>query len=444
MTELYAISPIDGRYKNSIKELQDYFSEFALIKYRIFIEIEYFIHLAQSLPELQTLTPQNLLTLQSIYQTFSDKDAKKVKQIEKRTNHDVKSVEYFLRDKFTELGFHNYKEYIHFGLTSQDINSSANMLQIKNCIQHVYLKNLQFLLDALMSLANLWNIVILGKTHGQPASPTILGKEILVFCERLNKEVNILNNINYSTKFGGAVGNFNAHIISCPEVDWLTFADKFTSNIGLIRNKYTTQIDHYDNYAQIFDSLRRINTVLIDFDRDMWTYISNNYFNLKIVQNEVGSSAMPHKVNPIQFELSEGNLMLANNLLNFMSNKLPISRMQRDLTDSTVLRNVGTAFGHTLIGIKAILKGLNRVEPNLEVIERDLSHNWMVISEGIQTILRRSGYLDAYEALKQYTRTGEVMNKDRMDYFINNLEIDDILKERLLSITPFNYFGIVK
>lgn len=443
--ELYSINPIDGRYKTSVKELSDYFSEYAYIKYRIYLEIEYFINLTSVIPELQQQFPLQIITsLQNIYQNFCERDAKKIKQIENRTNHDVKSIEYFLRDKFDELGLQKYREYIHFGLTSQDINNPMTMLQIKHCIENVYFKNIQLLQTLLQELAKSYiNIPMLAKTHGQPASPTILGKEIFVYCERINNEINNLKNIKYTTKFGGAIGNFNAHHVSTPEVNWLEFADKFISQLGLIRNKYTTQIDHYDNYAIIFDNLRRINNILIDFDRDMWLYISQNYFKQKVLQNEVGSSTMPHKINPINFELSEGNLLLANNLLNFLSNKLPISRLQRDLTDSTTLRNIGVAFGYTLIGIKSIIKGLNRLEVNLLQIEKDLADNWIVISEGIQTILRRSGYQNAYDALKKYTRTGEIRNKENMDLFINSLQIDNTLKAKLLSITPFNYYGIL-
>lgn len=441
-TEIFAVSPIDGRYRKSVKELAEYFSEYALIKYRIYIEIEYFIYLTQHLPELQNIGDTNILLIRDIYNNYELKDAKAVKNIEKKTNHDVKAVEYHLRNKFDDIGLGQYKEYIHFGLTSQDINSSANMLQIMLFIMDIYTPNLINLCNLLTELSSAWfNIPMLSRTHGQPATPTLLGKEILVYCERLNNEIELLNKIEYSTKFGGAVGNMNAHYAACPEVDWITFANTFTNSLNLHRNKYTTQIDHYDNYARIFDNIRRINVILIDLSRDIWMYISQNYFSQKIHQNEVGSSAMPHKVNPINFENAEGNLMLANSLFDFMSNKLPISRLQRDLTDSTVLRNVGVAFAHTLISIKSLIKGFNRIDVNIDMIQDDLGNNWMVIAEAIQTILRRSGYVNAYDALKNYTRAESDMTKEKMDYFINNLQIDDNLKIKLLSITPYNYYG---
>jgi len=441
-TEIFAVSPIDGRYRKSVKELANYFSEYALIKYRIYIEIEYFIYLTQYLPELQNIGDTNILLIRDIYNNYELKDAKAVKNIEKKTNHDVKAVEYHLRNKFDDIGLGQYKEYIHFGLTSQDINSSANMLQIMLFIVDIYTPNLMNLCNLLTELSSAWfNIPMLSRTHGQPATPTLLGKEILVYCERLNNEIELLNKIEYSTKFGGAVGNMNAHYVACPEVDWITFANTFTNSLNLQRNKYTTQIDHYDNYARIFDNIRRINVILIDLSRDIWMYISQNYFSQKIHQNEVGSSAMPHKVNPINFENAEGNLMMANSLFDFMSNKLPISRLQRDLTDSTVLRNVGVAFAHTLISIKSLIKGFNRIDVNIDMIQDDLGNNWMVIAEAIQTILRRSGYVNAYDALKNYTRAETDMTKEKMDYFINNLQVDDILKTKLLSITPYNYYG---
>lgn len=443
-TEIFAVSPIDGRYRKSVKELADYFSEYALIKYRIYIEIEYFIYLTQYLPELQNIGEANIALIRDIYNNYGLKDAKAVKNIEKKTNHDVKSVEYHMRNKFDEIGLSQYKEYIHFGLTSQDINSSANMLQIMLFIREIYTPNLTNLCNLLSELSTTWfNIPMLSRTHGQPATPTLLGKEILVYCERLNNEIEILNKIDYSTKFGGAVGNMNAHYVACPEVDWITFANNFAMILGLSRNKYTTQIDHYDNYARIFDNLRRINVILIDLSRDVWMYISQNYFSQKIHQNEVGSSAMPHKVNPINFENAEGNLMLANTLFDFMSNKLPISRLQRDLTDSTVLRNVGVSFAHTLTSIKSLVKGFNRIDVNMDMIQNDLGNNWMVIAEAIQTILRRSGYVNAYDALRNYTRVETNMTKEKMDYFINNLQIDNVLKEKLLSITPYNYYGYI-
>jgi adenylosuccinate lyase len=439
MMELLAISPIDGRYKYQVKELSDYFSEYALIKYRLYIETEYFIALCQVLPELQGF---DINIMKNIHQNFNHKEAKSVKQIERRTNHDVKAVEYYIANKLTELNLSQYKNYIHFGLTSQDINNPANTLQIMDCIINVYQPILNTVLQNLTNISSqLSDVVMLAKTHGQPASPTVLGKELYVFCERIINEIQNLDNIKFSTKFGGAVGNFNAHHVVAPEVNWIQFADSFIESMGMYRHKYTTQIDHYDNYANLFDVVRRINTILIDLDQDIWLYISNNYFKQKIKQGEVGSSTMPHKVNPIDFENSEGNLLLANTLLNFFSNKLPISRLQRDLTDSTTLRNVGTAFAHTLIGFKSLLKGLNKLEVNREVINKDLEQNWVVVGEAIQTILRRVGYDGAYEALKEFTRNNGQITQEMMQQFITTLQIDENTRMRLMSITPFNYYG---
>lgn len=439
MMELLAISSIDGRYKYQIKDLSDYFSEYALIKYRLYIETEYFIALCQVLPELQGF---DINIMKNIHQNFNHKEAKSVKQIERRTNHDVKAVEYYIANKLTELNLSQYKNYIHFGLTSQDINNPANTLQIMDCIINVYQPLLNTVLQNLTNISSqLSDVVMLAKTHGQPASPTVLGKELYVFCERLINEIQNLDNIKFSTKFGGAVGNFNAHHVAAPEVNWSQFADDFIESMGMYRHKYTTQIDHYDNYANLFDVIRRINTILIDLDQDIWLYISNNYFKQKIKQGEVGSSTMPHKVNPIDFENSEGNLLLANTLLNFFSNKLPISRLQRDLTDSTTLRNVGTAFAHTLIGFKSLLKGLNKLEVNRDVINQDLAQNWVVVAEAIQTILRRVGYDGAYEALKEFTRNNGQITQEMMQQFITTLQIDENTRMRLMSITPFNYYG---
>lgn len=438
--DIFAISPIDGRYKNQVKELVEYFSEFSLIKYRLFIEIEYFISLTQTLPELNGF---NINIMRDIYNKFNEKEAKIIKGIEKRTNHDVKAIEYYIGNKLTFLNLSQYKNYVHYGLTSQDINNPATILQIMQFINNIYKPLLNSLVNDLTDLSrNLSNTVILARTHGQPASPTVFGKEIYVYCERLSNEMINLDNIRYSTKFGGAVGNFNAHYVSAPEIDWIKFSDKFIENLGLYRNKYTTQIDHYDNYAIIFDNIRRINNILIDLDKDIWMYISYNYFKQKINKEEVGSSTMPHKVNPIDFENSEGNLFLANNLFDFFSNKLPISRLQRDLTDSTTLRNVGTAFGHLLIGYKSLQKGLRKLEINQEIIVKDLEENWVVVSEAIQTILRRTGYNDAYESLKEFTRNNGTITHDLMNQFINSLVIDQQLKFRLMEITPYNYVGM--
>lgn len=441
MMELLAISPIDGRYKYQVKELSDYFSEYALIKYRLYIEIEYFIALCLVLPELQEF---DINIMKNIYQNFNHKEAKCIKQIERRTNHDVKAVEYYIANKLTEYNLQQYNNFIHFGLTSQDINNPANTLQIMDCIINTYQPLLNSVLQNLTSISSqLYDVVMLSRTHGQPASPTILGKELYVFCERLINEIENLDNIKFSTKFGGAVGNFNAHYIAAPEVDWVQFSDKFMENMGMYRHQYTTQIDHYDNYANLFDIIRRINTILIDLDQDIWLYISINYFKQKVKLGEVGSSTMPHKVNPIDFENSEGNLLLANALLNFFSNKLPISRLQRDLTDSTTLRNVGTAFAHTIIGFKSLLKGLNKLEVNRIVINQDLTQNWVVVSEAIQTVLRRVGYDGAYEALKNFTRNNETITEELMQQFIATLQIDENTRMRLMSITPFNYYGNV-
>lgn len=437
---LLAISPIDGRYKEQVKELVEYFSEYSLIKYRLYIELEYFIALTYILPELRGF---NVNIMRDIYYKFDEKEANSVKKIEKKTNHDVKAVEYYIYNKLVMLNLPQYKNYIHYGLTSQDINNPANTLQLMNFMTSVYKPLLQSLLNDLSNLSSdISNVVILSRTHGQPASPTVFGKEMYVFHERLTNEFTNLENIKYSTKFGGAVGNFNAHYVSSPEIDWIKFADKFISDLGMYRNKYTTQIDHYDNYANIFDNVRRINNILIDLNKDIWMYISYNYFKQKIKENDVGSSTMPHKVNPIDFENSEGNLLLANNLFNFFSNKLPISRLQRDLTDSTVLRNVGTAFAHTLIGYKSLLRGLKKLEINIDVINRDLNDNWVVVSEAIQTVLRRAGYEDAYEALKTFTRNNGQITRELMNQFINGLMIDQALKIRLMDITPYNYYGI--
>jgi adenylosuccinate lyase len=426
------ISPIDGRYHSQTNELSGIFSEYGLIKYRVFVEIKYFM----MLNKLLKFNIHDKLLL-NIYNDFDVNEAEKIKSIEQQTNHDVKAVEYYIKNK---LGG-DYREYVHFGLTSQDVNSVSYILQIKDFIKTIYQPCINILLSNVKSLADRYsNLATLTKTHGQPASPSILGKEFLVFYERLENQYQ-LNTITYSTKFGGAVGNLNAHYVAYPDVDWVSVMNDFIHGLGLKRNTYTTQIDHYDNYAKIFDMIRRCNVILIDLCQDMWLYISNNYFTLKINKNEIGSSTMPHKVNPINFENAEGNLLLSNSLLNFMSNKLPISRLQRDLTDSTVLRNMGVAFSHTVIGIKSLITGLSKVKANEKVIHDDLERNWAVVSEGIQTILRAEHVENPYELLKDFTRTHGELNKKTFDDFINNLDVSDSIKTRLLNISPFNYTG---
>ena len=445
LTELNAISPIDGRYRSKSKAFSDFFSEKALIKYRIKVEIEYFISLCKiPLPQLSDFDHLLFPDLQDIYKKFSNDDAVTVKQIEKKTNHDVKAVEYFLKDKFDELKLRDYKEFIHFGLTSQDINNTAIPLSIKDAITNIYLIELNELLALMTELSKDFNnITILSRTHGQPASPSKLGKEFMVFIERIKNQKALLSQIPYAAKFGGATGNYNAHNVAYPEIDWKQFSTSLIeSGFGLKHSFPTTQIEHYDYFAALCDSLRRINTILIDFNRDIWSYISMDYFKQKIYDGEVGSSAMPHKVNPIDFENSEGNLGLANSIFDFFSNKLPISRLQRDLTDSTVLRNIGVPLSHTLIGIKSTFKGLTKLIVNKDVIHNDLDNNWAVIAEAIQTILRREGYPNPYEALKELTRTNKNITKKSLSNFIDSLDIKESIKIELKSITPFNYTGI--
>ncbi|GAB4296994.1 MAG: adenylosuccinate lyase [Marinilabiliales bacterium] len=445
LNELIAISPIDGRYRNKTKELSDFFSEYALIKYRVFIEIQYFIALTKiPIPQLKDVSKSQIDKLEQLISDFTQDDAKNIKEIEKTTNHDVKAVEYFLRNKFDELGLKKFKEFIHFGLTSQDINNTAIPLSLKHSMENVYFPLLMELNYKLQELADKWkSIPMLARTHGQPASPTKLGKEIKVFIERIDKQAGLLKLIPFSAKFGGATGNFNAHHIAYPEINWVEFADAFVNNIlGLDRSKTTTQIEHYDNLAALFDNIKRINTVLIDLCRDIWTYISMDYFKQKINKNEVGSSAMPHKVNPIDFENAEGNLGVANAIFEHLSSKLPISRLQRDLTDSTVLRNIGTPFAHTIIAVKSILKGLNKLVINEEKINFDLENNWVVVSEAIQTVLRREGIDNPYEHLKKLTRKNEKIDKKAILQFIDSLNIEPEIKEELKKITPFNYTGI--
>ncbi|NER17942.1 adenylosuccinate lyase [Spongiivirga citrea] len=445
LTPLNAISPIDGRYGSKTKALSQFFSEEALIKYRVLVEIEYFISLALlPLPQLKSFDVSLIDDLRNIYKDFSAADAQAIKDIEKVTNHDVKAVEYFIKEKFDALGLQAYKEFIHFGLTSQDINNTAIPLSIKEAIQQVYRPELVSVLNRLKELAEEWSdISMLARTHGQPASPTRLGKEIQVFITRIQEQIKLIHEIPQAAKFGGATGNFNAHKVAYPEIDWKAFGTKFVEEtLGLHHSFPTTQIEHYDHMAGIFDGLKRINTILIDLDRDIWTYISMDYFKQKIKKGEVGSSAMPHKVNPIDFENSEGNLGLANAIFEHLSAKLPLSRLQRDLTDSTVLRNVGVPFGHTVIGFQSTLKGLNKLLLNKEKFEADLENNWAVVAEAIQTILRREGYPNPYEALKGLTRTNEKINQKSIASFIDTLDVSDAIKDELKQISPSNYTGI--
>ncbi len=445
LTQLNAISPIDGRYRNKTEALQHYFSEEALIKYRVQVEIEYFIALCEiPLPQLADFNTALFPDLQKIYQDFTAEDAQAIKDIEKTTNHDVKAVEYFIKQKFDALNLQKYKEFIHFGLTSQDINNTAIPLSIKEAMNEVYVPAYFEVFEKLKELAKDWeNIPMLARTHGQPASPTRLGKEIEVFVERFKEQFNLLNDIPSAAKFGGATGNYNAHKVAYPDQDWRFFGQQFVQGkLGLHHSFPTTQIEHYDHMAALFDCLKRINTILIDLDRDFWTYISMDYFKQKIKKGEVGSSAMPHKVNPIDFENSEGNLGLANAIFEHLSAKLPISRLQRDLTDSTVLRNVGVPFAHTLVGFQSTLKGLNKLVLNKEKFEKDLEDNWAVVAEAIQTILRREGYPNPYEALKGLTRTNEKITQKSIADFIETLEVSDAIKTELKHITPANYTGV--
>lgn len=445
LTNLNAISPIDGRYRDKVEPLALFFSEEALIKYRVKVEIEYFIALCEiPLPQLADFNKSLFAELRKIYADFSAEDAQKIKDIEKITNHDVKAVEYFIKEKFDLLNLHKYKEFIHFGLTSQDINNTAIPLSLKDAFEAVYLPDLKLLLDKLNQLASDWaEIPMLARTHGQPASPTRLGKEIAVFTERINQQLKQLKNIPFAAKFGGATGNYNAHKVAFPATDWKAFGSRFVENIlGLHHSFPTTQIEHYDHLAGFFDALKRINTIIIDFDRDIWTYVSMDYFKQKIKEGEVGSSAMPHKVNPIDFENSEGNLGIANAIFEHLSAKLPLSRLQRDLTDSTVLRNIGVPFAHTIIAFNSTLKGLNKLIINKEKFAEDLENNWAVVAEAIQTILRREAYPNPYEALKGLTRTNEKITQKSMADFIDGLAVSDEIKKELKSITPSNYTGI--
>ena len=445
MQPLTAISPIDGRYRDKVENLANYFSESALIRYRVTVEIEYFIALCEiPLPQLTGFNHDLFEHLREIYRNFTVEDAQKIKDIEKVTNHDVKAVEYFIKEKFDNLGLHEYKEFIHFGLTSQDINNTAVPCSFRDAVYDVYYPVVDSLRAKLEELAEEWrDVPMLAKTHGQPASPTRLGKELKVFTYRLTRQLELLKKVPISGKFGGATGNFNAHHIAYPGIDWAEFGRKFlTEKLKLERETYTTQISNYDNFAALFDNLRRINNIIIDLDRDFWTYISMTYFKQKIKEGEVGSSAMPHKVNPIDFENSEGNLGIANAVFDHLSNKLPISRLQRDLTDSTVLRNIGVPLAHTIIAMKSTLKGLDKLIINREAIDKDLEKNWAVVAEAIQTILRREGYPNPYETLKALTRTNNRVTQASIAEFIDTLDIPDTLKEQLKQITPSNYTGI--
>ena len=445
INSLNSISPIDGRYQNNIKTLSRYFSEKALIQYRLIIEIEYFISLVEiPLPELKSFPTKLIKDLKNIYEKFTVEDALEVKKIEKKTNHDVKAIEYFLKNKFDLIGISKFKEFIHFGLTSQDINNTSIPLSIKNAIREEYFPYINEVLSNLNKLSNeSKNIPMLARTHGQPASPTKLGKEIMVFIERLKNQLKTLNSIPNAAKFGGATGNYNAHIVSYPKINWRDFSSTFLkTKFGLKHSYPTTQIEHYDYFSSQCDSLRRINNILIDMCRDIWLYISMDYFKQKIVKNEVGSSAMPHKINPIDFENAEGNLGIANSLFIHLSQKLPISRLQRDLTDSTTLRNIGVPFAHTIVAFKSLNKGLSKLLINNDKISKDLEENWSVVAEGIQTILRREGYVSAFEKLKELTRNNKKIDQKIIHEFINSLEIGADIKNDLKNITPFNYVGI--
>ena len=445
LSSLTAISPIDGRYNSKTKSLQKYFSESALIKYRIKVEVEYFISLCQiPLSQLREFPSDKFNDLRNLYKKISIDSAKRIKQIESVTNHDVKAVEYLIKEEFDNLGLSQFKEFIHFGLTSQDINNTAVPLSIKDAFNDVFIPELTSVLDKLKDLSDKWkDIPMLARTHGQAASPTKLGKEIYVFLERVEKQIELMNSIPFSAKFGGATGNFNAHHVAFPELNWKEFGNNFVENsLELKRQQTTTQIEHYDNLAALMDSIKRINNILIDLSRDIWTYVSMDYFKQSIKKGEVGSSAMPHKINPIDFENAEGNLAMANAIYEFLSSKLPISRLQRDLTDSTVLRNIGVPFAHNLIAFSSLNKGLEKLVLNEEKIRNDLDNNWAVCAEAIQTILRRESYPNPYESLKDLTRTNSHITQESLSLFINELDVSEKIKEELKRISPFNYTGI--
>ena len=442
---LNSISPIDGRYFDKTKVLNKYFSEKALIFYRLKVEVEYFISLCKiGIPQLENFESKKFDELRKIYLKFSDEDAAEIKEIERVTNHDVKAVEYYIKQKFEALNLAEYKEFVHFGLTSQDINNTAIPLSVKDFIEEVYIPKLNNVLDAInVKCEELKDITIISRTHGQPASPTKLGKEFKVFWTRISNQLSTLKEIPNSAKFAGAVGNFNAHHVAYPNIDWKEFGQNFIENeLNLNYSFPTTQIEHYDSFAALCDNCRRINNILLDMCIDIWTYISHDYFKQKIIKGEVGSSAMPHKVNPIDFENSEGNIGLANSIFDFLSNKLPKSRLQRDLSDSTVLRNIGVPFGHSLISFESILKGLNKIYVNEDKINKDIEENWIVVSEAIQTILRREGYSNPYEIMKELTRNNQKIDKESLHKFIDNLKIDDTIKKELKQISPYNYTGI--
>ncbi len=445
LTPLNAISPIDGRYRKQTDILSNYFSEFALIRYRLWVEVEYFIALCElPLPQLTGVQPKLFDAMRKIYWNLSEEDALRIKELERTTNHDVKAVEYFIKEKFDALGLADYREFIHFGLTSQDINNTAIPASFRDAVTEVYIPQVDRIVQTLSQYASDWrHVSMLAKTHGQPASPTKLGKEIYVFVERLTAQLNLLEQIPYNAKFGGATGNFNAHHIAYPSIDWVHFANEFLEEkLALTRSQFTTQIEHYDHLAAVFDSLKRINTILIDFSRDIWTYISMNYFRQKVKEGEVGSSAMPHKVNPIDFENAEGNLGIANALLEHLAAKLPISRLQRDLTDSTVLRNIGVPMAHVLIALNSIEKGLDKLLLNPKALQDDLEENWAVVAEAIQTILRRENYPNPYEALKALTRGKSEIGEEDIRTFIQSLEVSEAVRNELLAITPQNYTGV--
>ncbi len=440
---LLAVSPVDGRYASKSEPLRAYFSEFALIRYRIRVEIEYFIALCEiPLPQLADVDHEKFSMMRDIYLNLTPEQAMEVKEIEKTTNHDVKAVEYFIKRHFHEMGLDKWSEFVHFGLTSQDINNTSQPLMLKEAMEHVYMPALHEVLSLISEMAEKWSDVpMLAKTHGQPASPTRLGKEFKVYQVRIEEQLRQFSQLTYPAKFGGATGNMNAHKVAYPHIDWISFGEKFVASLGLKRSFPTTQIEHYDNLAAIFDCLRRINTILIDFSRDIWTYISMEYFKQKVNKNEVGSSAMPHKVNPIDFENAEGNLGMADAIFTFLSMKLPISRLQRDLTDSTVLRNVGVPVAHGLIAFASLTKGLGKLILNEEAIQADLHRNWAVVAEAIQTVLRREGYPNPYETLKALTRTGSVIDENTIETFINGLDVNEQVKEELRTITPWSYTG---
>ncbi len=444
LDSIMAISPVDGRYSNTTKPLTAYFSEYGLMRYRVFAEIEYFIALCETLPELKSFPQIQFEKLRKIYSGFSEEQAVAIKKIEKTTNHDVKAVEYFIKLEFDKLGLADFKEFVHFGLTSQDINNTATPLLLKDFLDKDFLPKLNHIVEALKKQATAWSdIPMLARTHGQPASPTRLGKEMEVFTVRLRNQLTLLSQIPHSAKFGGATGNFNAHHVAYPNIDWVAFGNNFVSQyLGLTRSHPTTQIEHYDNLAAQFDNLKRINTILVDYCRDIWQYIAMNYFKQKITEGEVGSSAMPHKVNPIDFENAEGNLGLANAIFEHLSAKLPISRLQRDLTDSTVLRNIGVPLAHTFIALNSLERGIDKLELNRAAIDADLEDNWAVVAEAIQTILRQEGYPNPYEALKALTRKNEKITKQSIHRFIDSLDVKEGVRKRLKDISPFNYTGV--